>query len=129
MSTYIKSEDGCKRLVDPLIIRDSKSIASWGAWGFLYGDVANSYVYVCIPGIHVTDIGYTCTVVFSSNQFTMKLFSNSGWPIVTFNSSEYLRTSQQSQGIMLAFKKSGIGYGGYGIITSNLTVSGITNLT
>ena len=123
MSTYIKSEDGCKRLVDPLIIRGSKSVASWGAWGFIYGDSANSYVYVFIPGIHVTDIGYTCTVVFSSNQFAIKLYSNSGWPIVIFSSSEYLRTTQQSQGIMLAFKKSGIGYGGYGIITSNLTIS------
>ncbi len=123
MSTYIKSEDGCKRLVDPLIIRDSKSIASWGAWGFIYGDATNSYVYVFIPGIHVTDIDSTCTVVLSYNQFTMKLYSNSGWPIVTFSSSEYLKTTQQSQGIMLAFKKSGIGYGGYGIITSKLTIS------
>lgn len=123
MSTYIKSEDGCKRLVDPLIIRDSKSILSWGAWGFIYGDSTNSYVYVFIPGIHVTDVGHTCTVVLSSNQFTIKLYSNSGWPTVTFSSSEYLTTAQQSQGIMLAFKKSGIGYGGYGIITSTLTVS------
>lgn len=123
MSTYIKSEDGCKRLVDPLIIRDSKSITSWGAWGFIYGDATNSYVYVFIPGIHVTDISHTCTVVFSSNQFTIKLYSNSGWPIVTFSSSEYLKATQQSQGIMLAFKKSRIGYGGYGIITSKLTIS------
>jgi hypothetical protein len=123
MSTYIKSKDGCKRLVDPLIIRDIKSIQSWGAWGFIYGDATNSYVYVFIPGIYVTDAGHTCTVVFSSNQFAIKLYSNSGWPIVTFSSSEYLKTTQQSQGIMLAFKKSGIGYGGYGIITSKLTIS------
>ena len=123
MSTYIKSQDGCKRLVDPLITRDSKSITSWGTWGFIYGDATNSYVYVFIPGIHVTDTDHTCTVVFSSDQFTMKLYSNSGYPIVTFSSSEYLKAAQQAQGIMLAFKKSGIGYGGYGIITSKLTIS------
>lgn len=122
MSTYIKNSSGCSRLVDPLITRDDKSLKNWGTWCFMYGN--GTYTYLFFPGIHVTEPTSACTVTFPvSNTLRIELYSNSSAPTLTFSKSEYDRTTQQCQGIMITFNHSGIGYGGYGILQDDITIS------